>query len=97
MAQCTFFNADGFLVQSTQSVDDCTGHILVSPTEYNLMVQSVEITPTQISSVFGTVFGWVIFLGYLSYKVKIASKIVGKAQPYNFNFGDLKWMIYLQQ
>lgn len=79
MAQCTFFNADGFLVQSTQSVNDCTGHILVSPTEYNLMVQSVEIDPSEVSAVFGITFGWVVLLGALSYKIKVAKRTVSKA------------------
>lgn len=79
MAQCTFFNADGFLVQSTQSVNDCTGHILVSPTEYNLMVQSVEISPSEVSAVFGITFGWVVLLGALSYKIKVAKRTVSKA------------------
>lgn len=79
MAQCTFFNAEGFLVQSTQSVNDCTGHILVSPTEYNLMVQSVEISPSEVSAVFGITFGWVVLLGALSYKIKVAKRTVSKA------------------
>lgn len=79
MAQCTFFNAEGFLVQSTQSVNDCTGHILVSPTEYNLMVQSVEISPSEVSAVFGITFGWVVLLGALSYKIKVAKRTVIKA------------------
>ncbi|MFA7254441.1 MAG: hypothetical protein WC107_07905 [Patescibacteria group bacterium] len=79
MAQCTFFNAEGFLVQSTQSVNDCTGHILVSPTEYNLMVQSVEINPADVTAVFGITFGWVVLLGALSYKVKIAKQTINKS------------------
>jgi hypothetical protein len=79
MAQCTFFNAEGFLVQSTQSVNDCTGHILVSPTEYNLMVQSVEINPADVTAVFGIAFGWVVLLGALSYKVKIAKQTINKS------------------
>lgn len=80
MSQCVAFNTDGALIQSTQSVTDCTGYILISPTEYDLMIQTVEITPTEILTVFATVFGWVVFLGYLSYQVKIGKRTIGKAQ-----------------
>lgn len=79
MSQCVVFNTDGTLIQSTQSVTDCSGFILISPTEYDLMIQSVEITPSEILSVFGIVFGWVVFLGYLSYQVKIGKRTIGKA------------------
>lgn len=79
MSQCVVFNTDGTLTQSTQSVSDCTGYILISPTEYDLMVQTVEITPAEILAVFGIVFGWVVFLGYLSYQVKIGKRTIGKA------------------
>ena len=79
MSQCVVFNTDGTLIQSTQSVTDCTGYILISPTEYDLMIQTVEITPAEILAVFGIVFGWVVFLGYLSYQVKIGKRTIGKA------------------
>ena len=80
MSQCVVFNTDGTLIQSTQSVTDCTGYILISPTEYDLMVQSVEIDPLEIATVFGIVFGWVVLLGYLSYQVKVANKTIDLAQ-----------------
>lgn len=79
MAQCVGFNSDGFLMQSAQSVDSCTGYILVSPTEYNLAIQSIEIDPLEVLQVFGIVFGWVIFLGALSYKVKVSKGLVKMA------------------
>ncbi|QYJ87852.1 hypothetical protein K0I73_09425 [Shewanella mesophila] len=79
MAQCVAFTAEGYLMQSAQSVDDCTGYILVSPTEYNLAVQSIEINPADMLEVFGIVFGWVVFLGYLSYQVKIAKGVIKRA------------------
>lgn len=79
MAQCAAFTTEGFLMQSTQSVDDCTGFILVSPTEYRLAVQSIEISPADVLEVFGIVFGWVVFLGYLSFKVKVAKGVIKTA------------------
>jgi hypothetical protein len=76
MAQCVNFDVDGFLKSQAQSVDECTGYILVSPTEYSLAVQSIEIDPVEILAVFSTVFGWVVFLSFLSYKVKIAKSTI---------------------
>ena len=78
MSQCVAFTQEGYLVQSTQSVDDCTGYILVSPTEYNLAVQSIEIDPAEVLQVFGLVFGWVVFLSFISYKVKIAKVLINR-------------------
>lgn len=79
MSQCVVFNTDGTLIQSTQSSTDCTGYILISPTEYDLMIQTVEIDPIEITTVFGIVFGWVVFLAYVSYQVKIANKTIDLA------------------
>lgn len=76
MSQCVGFNSDGYLMQSTQSVEACTGYILVSPTEYNLAIQSIEIDPADVLTTFGIVFGWVIFLGALSYKVKVSKGLI---------------------
>lgn len=76
MALCTEITLEGFLKQSVQSVDTCTGYILVSPTEYKLAVQSIEIDPADILAVFGLVFGWVVFLGYLSFQVKLSKGLI---------------------
>ncbi len=76
MAQCAEITPEGFLKQSVQSVDTCTGFILVSPTEYNLAVQSIEIDPVEVLEVFGLVFGWVVFLGYLSFQVKLSKGLI---------------------
>jgi hypothetical protein len=76
MAQCVNSNPEGFIVLQAQSVDECTGYILVSPTEYSLAVQSIEITSSELLEVFGIVFGWVILLGAISYYVKVATKLI---------------------
>lgn len=76
MAQCANFTPEGFLMQSVQSVNTCTGYILVSPTEYNLAVQSIEIDPAEVLEVFGLVFGWVVLLGYLSFQVKLSKGLI---------------------
>lgn len=76
MSQCVTVTAEGYLVQSTESPDQCTGYLLISPSEYQLFVQTVEITPAEVLEVFGIVFGWVVLLGALSYKVKVARNVV---------------------
>ncbi|MBB1477843.1 hypothetical protein [Shewanella sp. SG41-3] len=76
MSQCVSISSEGFLVQSTQSPDDCTGYILLTPTEYDLALKAIDINPADVLEVFGLVFGWVVFLGFLSYKVKVAKSVI---------------------
>ncbi len=78
MAQCAFADENGFIKISAQPVDECTAHILVSPTEYSLAVQTIEITPTEIGLAFSVPFGWIITLWYIAYKVRTAKTVINK-------------------
>lgn len=79
MSQCVLINAEGLIQQSTQSPDDCTGFILISPDEYALAASSVEVDPVQMTTVFGIVFGWVIFLGAIAYQIRVATRTIKSA------------------
>ena len=78
MASCASFDIDGVLRMLDDSVCECQGFILMSATEYRIAFQTLDITAGQITTVFSTVFGWVILLGALSYKIKVAKLTVRK-------------------
>lgn len=78
MAQCVFVDPNGFIKQSVQSTKDCSAWLMITPTEHQLMVQTVDIKPAEIGAVFATSFGWIVFLAYLSYKVRLGKNLVRK-------------------
>ncbi len=65
MAICVALQADGTLVPTGESVDQCTGYVLVSGSEYGLMqaVNTAFAAPTteQATSYFVGTFGIVVF------------------------------------
>jgi len=79
MASCVGFDLDGVLRMLDDSVSECQGFILMSATEYNIAFQTLDITASQITTVFSIAFGWVILLGGLSYKIKVANSTIKQA------------------
>lgn len=79
MPQCVDVTPEGYLVVSAESPQQCTGYMVITQNEYQLWYETVQIDPSEVLAVFGIVFGWVIFLGYLSYNVKVARNVVNKA------------------
>ena len=76
MASCVTFDNDGVLRQSLQSTDECLGYILISPLEHSLMVQTVDINPTEIVAVFSLAFIAVVTLSALAFKVDVIKNLV---------------------
>lgn len=74
--KCVTITSKGVVKASNQSVESCKGYLLVSPSDYQLMIQTVNIDPVEISSVFSIVFGWVVLMSYVSFKVKIGKRMV---------------------
>lgn len=79
MPQCVSVTPEGYLVQSTDSPEQCTGYMVITQDEYQLWYQTVQIDPAEILSVFGICFGWVVLMGYLSYTVKVAKQSIKQA------------------
>ena len=69
MAQCVVLNADGTLSPTGQTVDQCTGYVLVSGSEYGVYqtLQSALAVPTvdQAQQWFITCWGAVVVI-YIS-------------------------------
>jgi hypothetical protein len=76
--QCIYLNADGTLMATTESLQQCTGYVLVPSTDANAYIQSIQITATDVLSSFTWGFSLVITLGYISYKVKLSRQIINK-------------------
>lgn len=60
MAQCVTLNADGTLTPTAQTVDQCTGYVLVSGSEYGVyqVVQQALAVPTSQETVGWFVGAW---------------------------------------
>jgi hypothetical protein len=79
MSSCVTFDTNGFLVQSTSSPDECQSYILISPLEHDLMVQTVDINPDEILSIFTLSFVAVITLSALAFKVDVFKNIITRS------------------
>lgn len=70
--QCIYLNADGTLSATSETLEQCSGYVLVPAHDAAAYVNSIQITALDISSAFTWGFGLVVGFGFLSYKVKIA-------------------------
>ena len=76
--QCIYLNADGTLTATSETLEQCTGYVLVPSHEAAAYVDSVQITATDVLSSFTWGFGLVITLGFISYKVKLSRQLINK-------------------
>lgn len=76
--QCIYLNTDGTLTPTAQTLEECTGYVLVPSHEASSYVNSVQITALDIGESFTWGFGLIIFFGFLSYKVRIARMVINK-------------------
>jgi len=72
--------SNGNLRVDSTSVDSCpSGMILLSKTEYDLMVNSNVITALEIAESFTWGFGTYISFWFLGYSIKTARMVIRKA------------------
>jgi hypothetical protein len=76
--QCIYLNADGTLTPTTQTLEECTGYVLVPSHEAASYVNSVQITALEVGESFIWGFGLIVFFGFLSFKVKAARMVINK-------------------
>lgn len=76
--QCIYLNADGTLTPTTQTLEECTGYVLVPSHEAASYVNSVQITALEVGESFTWGFGLIVFFGFLSFKVKAARMVINK-------------------
>jgi len=76
--QCIYLNADGTLSPTTETLEQCTGYVLVPSHEAASYVNSIQITALEVGSAFTWAFALIITLGFLSFKVKAARMFINK-------------------
>lgn len=74
--QCIYLNADGTLTATTETLEQCSGYVLVPSHEAASYVESIQITALDVSESFTWGFGLIIFFGFLSYKAKVAKMVI---------------------
>lgn len=78
MAVCTEF-VGGYLMQTSDSLDACTGYVLSTATEYASYFDAFSLDAEQITYAIGFGFGVVAFAYFLGYPIGIAKKMINKA------------------
>lgn len=73
---CVYLNQDGTLTATLETVEQCTGYVLVTASEAQAFTASTQINALDIAEVFSWGFGTVIFFAYLSYAVKASRKTI---------------------
>ena len=76
MAQCFFLDTDGLLKQSTQSVEECTGYVLISPTEYVGFYDTVGLNPEDALIAFAWGAGSIVTAWALSIPIKYGLRLI---------------------
>lgn len=77
MAQC--FDLVGDTLQlSAQTVENCTGFVLVNSTEYVSFYNSVGLNPQDVAAAFAWGFGAVFTTWAAQYPIKVAKQVIHK-------------------
>ncbi|MCF2850117.1 hypothetical protein NH514_09640 [Pseudoalteromonas sp. ACER1] len=76
--QCIYLNADGTLTATTETLEQCSGYVLVPSHDAAAYVESIQITALEIGESFTWGFGLVVLFGFLSFKVKAARMVINK-------------------
>jgi hypothetical protein len=76
MALCASINSAGFVVANTTPVNECTGVLLVSPSEYLMNYHASGVTAEDLSSVLFGSFGFVFTIAAVGFKIKTSKRVV---------------------
>lgn len=74
--QCIYLNADGTLSPTSETLEQCSGYVLVPSHDAAAYVESIQITALDVAESFTWGFGLMIFFGFLSYKAKVAKMVI---------------------
>ena len=75
MALCAEVTPEGFVKSTSIPAESCTGVLLISPSEYSMNYQLVNVTASDYAAVFFGAFGFVILMASLGWKIKISSRL----------------------
>lgn len=76
--QCIYLNADGTLTPTSETLEQCSGYVLVPSHDAAAYVESIQITALEVGGAFTWAFGLIITFGFLSYKAKAAKLVINK-------------------
>lgn len=77
MAICAAVDDQFFVRQSVQTIDECSGYVLVSPSEFRAATDAFTPTPEGVATAFMWGFGAVVVIGYFSsYAIGIAKNVI---------------------
>jgi len=77
--QCIKLKTNGTLqIENLNADGTCSNYVLLQQSDYSLMVQSYNITPEQVLSVFSWGFGVVLLFWSLGYAIGAAKMAISK-------------------
>ena len=76
MATCVLVDESGYLRESTQTVEECTSHIVISPTEYKTYFDSVGLNPEDATLAFVWGAGTMLTAWALTIPIKYALRVI---------------------
>ncbi|OHU85486.1 MULTISPECIES: hypothetical protein [Pseudoalteromonas] len=74
--QCIYLNGDGTLTATSQTLSQCEGYVLVSASDAQAFTAATQITSLDIAEAFTWGFGLIITIGFISYQVRVARKLI---------------------
>lgn len=76
---CVQPDVNGYLQGTVETVENCTGYVMLDSVEYQIYQAMVDVTAADILYVFSWGFGAVLFFWFLGACAGAAKKGVGKA------------------
>ena len=71
MATCAQL-VNGYVSPTSDPVEQCSGYVLISPSEYSMNYQYVEIAAEEVSAAFAGAFALVLIPAAAAWKFKVA-------------------------
>ncbi|MGF1868454.1 single-stranded DNA-binding protein [Photobacterium indicum] len=77
MPICVNTTSDGFLVATSEPIQNCSTYVMVTANEYQTWFEQYGLTNTAMGQAFGLGFTAVVIVGYFgAYAVGIAKKVI---------------------
>jgi hypothetical protein len=75
---CADITTDGYIVEVAQALQDCTGFVVVSATEYGLISSFAMPTPAELVYLYTWGMGAVLLPWSIAYGVAVAKRAISK-------------------
>jgi hypothetical protein len=78
MSICAEIDNGGYLIQSVQSLQDCSHFVVLSATEYGLISSMAMPTPAELLYLYTWGMGAVLLPWSIAYAVGVAKRVISK-------------------